>query len=82
MSAEQFAEQPGITSIYPRLADAVNRRDFDALDAIIAPDILNHGAAPDDPPGAERFKHSFLSLISTCPDLRITVEQQIVQGNG
>lgn len=81
MEAERAAGDRGIESIYPRLADAVNQRDLDALDELIAPDIINHGSDPNDPPGAERFKRSFRSLIATCPDLRVTVEQQVAQGD-
>lgn len=70
-----------VKSIYPRLAEAVNSRNLDMLDELIAPDIVNHGADPDDPPGAERFKRSFRSLIVTCPDLCVTVDQQIAEGD-
>ena len=81
MGAEHAAGDCGIETVYPRLADTVNRRDLDALDELIAPDIVNHGADPDDPPGAERFKRSFRSLIAACPNLRVTVDQQVVQGD-
>lgn len=70
-----------VKTIYPRLADAVNTRQLDALDALIAPTILNHGAEPDDPPGAERLKRNFRSLITAFPDLRIIVEDQIAEGD-
>ena len=81
MDTERSTGDSGIESIFPRLADAVNRRNLDALDELIAADIVNHGADSDDPPGAERFKQSFRSLIAACPDLRITVEQQVTQGD-
>jgi len=67
--------------IYPHLAAAVNARDLDALDHLISPQIVNHGADPSDPPGAERFKRNFRALIAAFPDFRITVEDQIADGD-
>lgn len=81
MDAKRTGEDRAINSIYPRLADAVNRGDLDALDEIVAPNILNHGADPDDLRGPERFKRSFRGLIAACPDLRVTVEQQVAEGD-
>jgi predicted ester cyclase len=70
-----------LKAIYPRLATAVNNRDLDALDDLIHPAILNHGADPSDPPGAERFKRNFRTLIAAFPDFQIAVEDQIVEGD-
>ena len=70
-----------IKTIYPRFATAVNTRDFDALDALISPQIHNHGADPSDPPGAARFKRNFQALIIAFPDFQITVEDQIAEGD-
>lgn len=68
-----------VKSVYPRLAAAVNTRQLDDLDNIIAPNMINHGAAPNDPPGAERFKRNFRTLITAFPGLYITVEDQIAE---
>ena len=68
-------------AIYTRLAAAVNSRNLDALDDLIAPTIINHGADPSDPPGAERFKRSFRALIAAFPDFHIAVEDQIAEGD-
>mgnify|MGYP001072086305 CR=1 FL=1 len=78
---ERAGGDPDPKAVYPRFAAAINRRDLDALDDLIAPDIVNHGAAPDDPPGAARFKRAFRALIAACPDFRIDVEQQIAEGD-
>jgi steroid delta-isomerase-like uncharacterized protein len=68
-------------AIYPCLAAAVNNRDLDALNDVIDPAIVNHGADPNDPPGAERFKRNFRALIAAFPDIQITVEDQIAEGD-
>ncbi len=76
----------GIRSAYARVgeagvADAVNRRDLDALPSTGSScrTSWTSGTDPDDPPGAERFKRSFRSLIAACPDLHISVEQQLIE---
>ena len=70
-----------VKNIYPRLAAAVNARDFDALDTLISAQILNHGADPSDPPGAARFKRNFQALIAAFPDFQISVEDQVAEGD-
>lgn len=65
--------------IYQELADAVNRRDLDALDQIFDPDLINHGADPDEPRGAYHFKQVFRNFIAACPDLQVTIEDSITK---
>jgi predicted ester cyclase len=65
--------------IYAELAAAVNRRDLDALDQIFDPDLINHGADPDEPRGTYHFKHIFREFIGACPDFQVTVEDTIVE---
>jgi steroid delta-isomerase-like uncharacterized protein len=67
--------------IYQQLADAVNRRDLDALDQIFDLDLINHGADPDEPRGAYHFKQAFATFIAACPDFHVTVEDTIVEGD-
>ena len=66
-------------SIYQQFADAVNRRDLDALDQIFDPDLINHGADPDEPRGAYHFKQVFRNFIAACPDLQVTIEDSITK---
>ena len=65
--------------VYQELADAVNRRDLEALDLIFDPHLINHGADPDEPRGAYHFKLVFRGLIAACPDLRVTIEDAIAE---
>jgi predicted ester cyclase len=69
-----------VKSIYPRLA-AVNMRQLDDLDGIIAPRIINHGAARNDPPGAERLKRNFRTLFAAFPDFHIAIKDQVAERN-
>ena len=68
-----------LKSIYQRFADAVNRRDLDALDQIFDPDLIDHGADPDEPRGAYHFKQVFRNFIAACPDLQVTIEDSITK---
>jgi steroid delta-isomerase-like uncharacterized protein len=68
-------------SVYLRFAAAVNQRNLDALDPLVAPNWINHGADPNEPPGAERFKRIFAEFIAACPDFQITVEDQLAEGD-
>src|SRR5262245_12632543 len=68
-----------IKRIYHDLADAVNRRDLDALEHIFDPHLINHGADPDEPRGAYHFKQIFADFIAACPDLRVVVEDIIAE---
>jgi steroid delta-isomerase-like uncharacterized protein len=68
-----------LKSIYQQFADAVNRRDLDALDQIFDPDLINHGADPDEPRGAYHFKQVFRNFIAACPDLQVTIEDSITK---
>ena len=68
-----------LKSIYQRFADAVNRRDLDALDQIFDPELINHGADPDEPRGAYHFKQVFRNFIAACPDLQVTIEDSITK---
>ena len=57
----------------------MNRRDLDALDQIFDLDLINHGADPDEPRGAYHFKQVFQNFIAACPDLQVTIEDQIAK---
>ena len=68
-----------LKSNYQRFADAVNRRDLDALDQIFDPDLINHDADPGEPRGAYHFKQVFRNFIAACPDLQVTIEDSITK---
>ena len=70
-----------IKLVYQRFAEAVNRRDLDALDDIFDPQLVNHGADPAEPLGAYHFEQVFRNLVDACSDLRVTIEDQIAEGD-
>jgi steroid delta-isomerase-like uncharacterized protein len=68
-----------LKSIYQQLTDAVNRRDLGALSQIFDPDLINHGADPDEPRGAYHFEHVFRDFIAACPDFQVMIDDQIAE---
>ncbi|WP_432026477.1 ester cyclase [Streptomyces sp. 1222.5] len=54
--------------------EAVVAGDLDALDAIVAPDSIDHDPAPGQGPGPDGYKAMFGELRSAFPDLHVQVE--------
>ncbi|MEU9345407.1 ester cyclase [Streptomyces sp. NPDC048278] len=53
---------------------AVEAGDLDALDAIVAPDSVDHDPAPGQVPGPAGYKAMFNDLRAAFPDLHVEVE--------
>ena len=60
---------------------AVNQKNLDALDEVIASDVINHSARPGQAPGLEGVKQLFSSLHAAFPDFHIDVEDMIAEGD-
>jgi steroid delta-isomerase-like uncharacterized protein len=58
--------------VVQRMVDAINARDFEALDAVIAPDIQRHSAATPDVTvtNREEFKEFLRQDVASVPDSR------------
>jgi steroid delta-isomerase-like uncharacterized protein len=54
--------------------EAFNGRDLDALDAVTAPDFVNHNALPGTPPGPEGHRQVVERLWKAFPDARFEIE--------
>jgi steroid delta-isomerase-like uncharacterized protein len=51
--------------------------DFRAFYDVVAPDSVDHDAAPGQGPGAEGFEHFFKELYAAFPDLQFVREQVV-----
>jgi predicted ester cyclase len=51
--------------------------DVDALEEVTAPDVVGHGARPDEPPGIEGVKRTMLWLASVFSDQRWEIHHAI-----
>ncbi|MBO0790033.1 MAG: ester cyclase [Ktedonobacteraceae bacterium] len=64
-----------------RFNDAVDRGDFQALDEVVAPGAIDHDPAPGQAPGLEGIRQFFTGLHTSFPDLKISVEQVVADGD-
>jgi steroid delta-isomerase-like uncharacterized protein len=64
------------------IEEMFNRGNLDAADEIFAPDHVNHDpGSPEEIRGPEGFK-SYVGVYRTAfPDLRITIEDQVAEGD-
>jgi predicted ester cyclase len=61
--------------------EAVNQKKLDALEEVVAPDVISHPARPGQAPGLEGVKQLFSSLYAAFPDFHIDVEDMIAEGD-
>jgi steroid delta-isomerase-like uncharacterized protein len=59
---------------------AFNGRDLDVLDAITAPDFVNHNALPGTPPGPEGHRQVVQRLWEAFPDAHFEIEHLATDG--
>ena len=62
-------------------AEVISGGNTDALDELMAPDFIEHGAPPGLPAGREGFKEFVRMLRSGFPDFRWSVDDWIVAGD-
>jgi steroid delta-isomerase-like uncharacterized protein len=63
------------------LEEAFNSGKLDVVDELVAPEFVNHDAAlPEPTVGIEAAKASIKGYREAFPDLRLTVEQQLAEG--
>ena len=61
--------------------EALNKGNLAVVDEIIAPDYVRHGLAPGASPGPGSTKQVFTMMRTGFPDLRITVEPMVGEGD-
>ena len=66
-----------------RLIEEVwNRGNFSIVDEVVASDYLGHSSTPaDETHGREGYKRFYATLREAFPDFRVTVEDQIAEGD-
>ncbi|HEV8421494.1 MAG TPA: ester cyclase [Actinomycetota bacterium] len=74
-------DNENLKDIYRNIIDAIGRGDADALDELMAPDIVDHNPVPDQAPGVQGFKQWMAYARSSFPDLSGTVEDIIAEGD-
>jgi steroid delta-isomerase-like uncharacterized protein len=66
---------------YRSIIDAISRGDIEALEGLVAPDIVDHNPIPDQSPGLDGLKEWLVSARTSFPDLEGTVEDVIAEGD-
>jgi steroid delta-isomerase-like uncharacterized protein len=66
---------------YRRIIDAISQGDAAGLDELLAPDVVDHNAIPDQAPGRDGFKQWMAAARTAFPDMRGTVEEVIAKGD-
>lgn len=67
-------------AVVRRIAEEVlNQGKFEVVDQIIAPDVIQHN--PFIAPGREAYKKAFIEFRTAFPDLRVTPQDVIAEGD-
>ena len=61
--------------------EAINQKNLDALDEVVASDMTDHDPVPGQAPGLEGVKQYFSSLHAAFPDVQMDVEEMIAEGD-
>lgn len=59
----------------------INEHDLSVCDELLADDYVDHDAPADVPPGAGETKRFVTQMRKDCPDLQITVEDVLAEGD-
>lgn len=58
-----------------------NQQQLNRADEVVAPDILDHAALPGQAPGLEGAKRKWAMYLNAIPDLRVTIEELVAEGD-
>ena len=64
-----------------RFFEAISNKNLDALDELVAADVVNHELPPGLPPGLDGTKAFLGMFTSAFPDLTFTIGDQIAEGD-
>ena len=68
-------------AIVRKYREAHNKNNLDALDAIVAKDLISHNALPGLPPGLEGGKMAHQGFLAAFPDTQATTEDLVAEGD-
>jgi steroid delta-isomerase-like uncharacterized protein len=58
-----------------------NQRQVERAEELVAPDYVDHAALPGQAPGLEGAKDKWAMYLAGIPDLRITIEELVAEGD-
>ena len=69
---------PGACRLYEEL---INKRNQAGLEELIATNFADHNSFPGQAPGLDGVKQVFTMMTTAFPDMHMTVEDQIAEGD-
>jgi predicted ester cyclase len=67
--------------IVRRIQEAFDSGNLDALDELVAPDIVSHDTPPGAPGGLGGAKMAHQMVLSWFPDYRVTIDDLVAEGD-
>ena len=64
-----------------RFYELMNQHNASAFEEVLAPDVVVHGAPPGTEGGVEGMKQMFDMFNNAFPDLKVTVDHMIAEGD-
>ncbi len=61
--------------------EVINQGNIEAIDELIDPGVVDHAVPPGFPTGREGAKQFFAMMRSAFPDLHLTIEDMIAEGD-
>jgi predicted ester cyclase len=58
-----------------------NQKQVDRAGELVAPDYVDHAALPGQAPGLEGVKPKWAMYLAGIPDLRVTIEELVAEGD-
>ena len=60
--------------------EAINKKNLDAVNELVAEDFVEHIPFPGQGPGREGLRHVLSTFLSAFPDIRWTLKEQVAEG--
>ncbi len=61
--------------------EAINKKNIDAMDRLVAEDFVEQAPLPGQGPGREGLKYAIRLLLGAFPDMHWRVDEQIAEGD-
>ena len=68
-------------ALFREFIDGMNSRDIGFIDRVVAPDFLDHNKPPGQAEGVQGMKDAMATFFQGFPDLKLTVNQLVAEGD-
>jgi steroid delta-isomerase-like uncharacterized protein len=83
-TARAYASSPEVRNkelIRRVYVELIDERSIDRVDEFFAPHFVSHNQPPGFPPGVEGVKRFFSIFADALPDLRVTIDVELAEGD-